>query len=62
MHDGLRMLETMVGAQLAKEPLPTPERIRELIGQIRKIPLCSDVSEEQADELARFVEILTRLG
>ncbi len=56
MHDGLKMLETMVGAQLAKEPLPTPERIRELISNIRQIPLCSDVSDDQADELARSLE------
>ena len=56
MNDGLKMLETMVGAQLAKEPLPSPDRIRELIGQIRKIPLCADVSDEQAEELARSLE------
>lgn len=56
MNDGLKMLETMVGAQLAKEPLPSPDRIRELIGQIRHIPLCADVSDEQAEELARSLE------
>ncbi|MCA3730107.1 MAG: Z1 domain-containing protein [Phenylobacterium sp.] len=56
MNDGLKMLETMVGAQLAKEPLPTPDRIRELIGQIRQIPLCADVSDEQAEALARSLE------
>lgn len=56
MNDGLKMLETMVGAQLAKEPLPSPDRIRELIGQIRQIPLCADVSDEQAEELARSLE------
>jgi hypothetical protein len=56
MNDGLKMLETMVGAQLAKEPLPSPDRIRELIGQIRQIPLCADVSDEQAEALARSLE------
>lgn len=56
MGEGLRILETMVGAQLAKEPLPSPDRIRELIGQIRKIELCSDVTDEQAEELARSLE------
>jgi hypothetical protein len=56
MNSGLKMLETMVGAQLAKEPLPSPDRIRELIEQIRQIPLCSDVTEEQAEELARSLE------
>lgn len=56
MNDSLKILETMVGAQLAKEPLPSPDRIRELIGQIRQIPLCSDVSDGQAEELARSLE------
>lgn len=56
MNDGLRMLETMVGAQLAKEPMPSPERIRELIGQIRKIPLCLEVTDAEAEELARSLE------
>ncbi len=56
MNSGLKMLETMVGAQLAKEPLPSPDRIRELIEQIRQIPLCSDVTEDQAEELARSLE------
>lgn len=46
----------MVGAQLAKEPLPSPDRIRELIGQIRQIPLCSEVTDEQVEELARSLE------
>lgn len=56
MNDGVRMLETMVGAQLAKEPMPSPDRIRELIGQIRQIPLCSDVTDDQVEELARSLE------
>ncbi|MBU7024679.1 MAG: endonuclease, partial [Theionarchaea archaeon] len=56
MSEGLKTLETMVGAQLAKEPLPTPERIRELISQIRIIPMCSDVTDDEAENLALSLE------
>lgn len=52
MHDGLQMLENMVGAQLAKESLPTPGRIRELIEILRNTPLCADVSQADAERLA----------
>lgn len=56
MHDGLKTLETMVGAQLAKEPLPSPERIRELIGHVRALPFCGDVTDFEAEEMAREFE------
>lgn len=49
----LKKLETMVGAQLAKE-LPSPELIRELIDQVRTI--CPSVSDESAEALARVFE------
>ena len=50
--DGLTTLETMVGAQLAKEPLPSPQRIRELIGQVRQLPMCNDVTDFAAEKMA----------
>ena len=50
----LKNLETMVGALLAKEELPTADRIRELIGQVR--PIFPSVSDESAEELAREFE------
>lgn len=50
--DSLTTLETMVGAQLAKEPLPSPERIRELIGQVRQLPMCNDVTDLAAEKMA----------
>lgn len=56
MSDGLKTLETMVGAQLAKEPLPSPERIRELIGHVRVLPFCDDVTDAEAETLAREFE------
>lgn len=52
MSDGLTTLTTMVGAQLAKEPLPSPERIRMLISQVRQLPMFSDVTALAAEQLA----------
>ena len=52
MTDGLATLETMVGAQLAKEAMPTTQRIRELIDQVRALPFCSDVTPDEAEALA----------
>ncbi len=52
MHEGLQMLENMVGAQLAKEPIPTPQRIRELIETVRNLPFCANVSSDEAERLA----------
>lgn len=52
MSDGLTTLETMVGAQLARERMPEPARIRELISQVRQLPMCSDISDEDAEQLA----------
>ncbi|WP_296753148.1 Z1 domain-containing protein [Thiobacillus sp.] len=46
------MLENMVGAQLAKEPIPTPQRIRELIETVRNLPFCANVSSDEAERLA----------
>ena len=56
MSEGLKTLETMVGAQLAREPNPTPERIRELITATRLIPMCAAVDAEEAELLARRFE------
>jgi hypothetical protein len=52
VSDALSMLETMVGAQLARERMPTPARIRELITQVRQLPMCADVSDDEAEQLA----------
>ena len=52
MSDALSMLETMVGAQLARERMPAPTRIRELITQVRQLPMCADVSNDEAEQLA----------
>ena len=56
MNEALDKLETMVGALLASERLPTLDRIRELIGIVRLTPLCSAVSEDEAENLAKRFE------
>lgn len=56
MTDGLALLRTMVGAVLADEALPTPEKIRELIDQTRAVPACQGVTNEEAEHLAREFE------
>jgi hypothetical protein len=52
MSEGIKVLESMVGAALAREGLPTRERIRELIDALRATPLCSDVTAPEAERLA----------
>lgn len=56
MSDAVQGLESMVSAVLAQEPLPTPERIRELIASVRVVPMLSEVTDEQAEDLARVLE------
>ena len=56
MSEPIEKLETMVGALLAVEPLPTPERIRELIETLRRTPMCSEVSPAEAEQLAMDLE------
>ncbi len=54
MTTNLGQLETMVGAQLAREQLPTPQRIRELVNKVRAI--FPDVTDTQAEKVARQFE------
>ncbi|MHB8267466.1 Z1 domain-containing protein [Bradyrhizobium sp.] len=59
MVDNLENLEIAVEGFLAKEPSPTPERIRELIRNFRVIESCA-VDDAAAEHLARKFE--TRHG
>ena len=59
MSENLHNLETAVEGFLAKEPNPSPERIRELIRDFRNIPSCH-VDDVAAEQLAREFE--TRHG
>ena len=54
MMTDLEQLETMVGAQLAQEQLPTPQRIRELVNKVRAA--FADVTDTQAEEVAQRFE------
>lgn len=58
--DQLSMLESMVGAALARESRPTPQRVRELIGAVRGTPLFNTVDDDAAESLAKRFE--ERLG
>ncbi|MCG3776433.1 MAG: hypothetical protein JW395_3292 [Nitrospira sp.] len=55
MQDKLENLERAVSSQLAQEAAPTPERIRELIHQLRGIEIFS-VDDEMAERLAKQLE------
>ena len=55
MSERLTNLETAVEAFLAKEPGPTPERIRELITTFRGLATLA-VSDSDAEDLARTFE------
>jgi hypothetical protein len=55
MLENLQNLETAVEGFLAREQNPTTERIRELIGQFRQMPLCA-VDDAEAEKLARVFE------
>ncbi len=55
VQDNLRNLELALEGILAREPAPTPEKIRELIKSFRVIPSCS-VEDAEAEHLARVLE------
>src|SRR6266853_1545066 len=56
MTQALENLETAVSGFLAREPRPSPERIRELIEQFRQIDSCR-VDDRVAEQLARRFEV-----
>lgn len=58
--DAYDRLDAMVGAALVQESAPRPQYIRELIGKLRTSGVCGEVSDEDAERLARRIE--HRLG
>src|SRR5690554_6205314 len=56
MTDQLDTLDSMVSHGLADSARRTPEGIRELIASLRKVLLFPDVTDEDAEMLAREVE------
>ena len=57
MIDPLANLEAMVAASLAYERAPTAESIRKLINSLRQAPIFGDVTEEDAESLAKRFEV-----
>ena len=56
MTDPLSNLESMVSAALANQQRPTAESIRDLIGDLRQLPMFGSVADEDAERLARRFE------
>ena len=56
MIDPLSNLESMVAASLANEQRPTAEGIRELIDNLRQLPMFKSVTEGDAEKLAKQFE------
>lgn len=56
MNDQVSNLESMVSAALANQQGPTAENIRELIGNLRKLPMFGSVTDDDAERLARRIE------
>ena len=52
MNDRLSDLESMVSAALANQQGPTAENIRELIGNLRQLPMFGSVTDDDAERLA----------
>ncbi len=56
MTDQLDMLDNMVSQGLADSARRTPEGIRELISSVRLAPIFPDVTDDDAEMLAREIE------
>ena len=56
MNDPLSNLESMVAASLANQQGSTAESIRELIDNLRQLPMFDGVAEEDAERLAKRFE------
>ena len=56
MTDQLDMLDNMVSQGLADSARRTPEGIRELIASVRQAPIFPDVTDDDAEMLAREIE------
>ena len=56
MNDRLSDLESMVSAALANQQGPTAENIREMIGNLRQLPMFGSVTDDDAESLAKRLE------
>ena len=56
MNNSVSNLESMASAALANEQGPTAESIRELIGNLRVLPMFGSVTDDDAERLAKRLE------
>ena len=56
MNNPLSDLESMVSAALANQQEPTAENIRELIGNLRQLPMFGSIADDDAERLAKRLE------
>jgi hypothetical protein len=56
MSDAIELLEETVSPMVLREKDRTADSIRKLIDQMRSLPLFAEVSEDQAEQLARLLE------
>src|SRR3546814_6929318 len=56
MTETLVLLDTMVSQLVARQTPPTPESIRDAVTTMRILPTFSEVSDEDAEMLARELE------
>lgn len=56
MIDPVTKLDGVVSQLVSEQDLPTPESIRETIAAMRFSPMFKDVTDEQAEQLARVLE------
>ncbi len=56
MNDPLSDIESMVSAALANQQGPTAENIRELIGNLRQLPMFESITDDDAERLAKRLE------
>lgn len=56
MSDQINKLDNMVSQGVADGELRTPEGIRELIANVRRMPYFPDVTDDDAELLAREIE------
>ncbi|MGF7170803.1 hypothetical protein FHS91_002491 [Sphingobium xanthum] len=56
MSENLALLDTMVSQLIAKQSPPTPSSIREAVATLRVLPTFLDVSDDDAEMLARELE------
>ena len=56
VNESLISIENMASAFLASRPSPTAEDVRQIIASLRQLPTIDEISDEEAEQLARRLE------